>query len=48
MFGKKQKHKRKARRKYARISELEGKTKKCDSLIEAVEKIQLIRLLEVL
>lgn len=48
MFGKKQRHRRKARRKYARISEIERKTNKCDSLIEAAEKIQLIRLLEVL
>lgn len=38
MFGKKQKHRRKARKKYARINELERKTKKCDSLIEAVKK----------
>jgi hypothetical protein len=39
MFGKRQRHRRKARRKYARINELEGKMKKCDSLIEAVKKI---------
>jgi hypothetical protein len=38
MFGKKQRSRRKAKRRYARISELERNTRNCDSLIEAVEK----------
>jgi hypothetical protein len=47
MFGKKQKHRRKARRKSVRISELE-KNEEMRQLDRNGPEIKLIRLLEVL
>lgn len=48
MFGKKQKHRRKTRRKSARISEPEEKNEEMRQLFRNGGEIKLIRLLEVL